>query len=143
MELLEILFSNGIVTVLFLYLLFAGLSRLFRRGGGETRPQPQSPPPQAQPRQGKQRKKKSPVIQAKEKERLIPESEGATPTVRTESDAPMPAPMLAAAKKKTVKPHPLIADLNQESLKQAIIMKEILDGPRFRRGGNRRGPLGR
>ncbi|MFD1396895.1 hypothetical protein ACFQ49_01505 [Kroppenstedtia eburnea] len=142
MELLEILFSNGIVTVLFLYLLFAGLSRLFRRGGEETRRQPQSPPPQAQPRQRKQQmKKKSSVIQAKEKERLIPESEGATPTVRTESDAPMPAPMLA--KKKTVKPHPLIADFNQESLKQAIIMKEILDGPRFRRTGNRRGPLGR
>ncbi len=59
MELLEILFSNGIVTVLFLYLLFAGLSRLFRREGEETGRQRQSPPPQQNPGIGSERRKKN------------------------------------------------------------------------------------
>ena len=139
MELLEILFSNGIVTVLFLYLLFAGLSRLFRREGGETGRQRQSPPPQAKSRHRKREKKeKSPVIQTKDRERIIPESEEPTPLVRTKSDPP-----LLVKEKATAKPHPLISDFNRESLKQAIIMKEILDGPRFRRSGNRRGSFGR
>ncbi|MFD1425664.1 hypothetical protein JOD24_000340 [Kroppenstedtia sanguinis] len=139
MELLEILFSNGIVTVLLIYLVLAGLSRLFRRGGDkgeEARRSPESPTSPDEPRKRKQQMEKGPsIIEAKE--RLIPEEKSGTPTIRIESDPPIPV------KKKTVPSHPLISDINQRSMKQAIIMKEVLDGPRFRRGGNRRGPLGR
>lgn len=139
MELLKILFSNGILTVLFLYLAFAGLSRLFQRRGEEADNRPPSPPPRGQRREEETREQVTQIgkitstLQQEVKEPLI------SKTDRPIQENP---PTLNSVKKKSPK-HPLLSGLNRDSLKQGILMKEILDGPRSRRLGNRRGPLGR